>query len=229
MICQLRDSGLCAAVDRILARRPDRSRKPSSEESPPSPHVSLSDVTRHSPRRDASQQAKAPRRWAILSVLSRDCRLLRAKGDGRRRFARICDCHAKSREGECVLRKTEKTLREERAGRPSVERRETGGRGSPRAPRRTRGARSRLRGDEAPHGDSRMRAAGADARRTAARPRTARKRAIEAAGRNGRSAAEAYARRDELDQKSPTRRASGPQRGGPPAGRGGLGRTAACG
>ena len=100
---------------------------------------------------------------------------------------------------------------------------------SPRAPRRTRGARSRLRGDEAPHGDSRMRAAGADARRTAARPRTARKRAIEAAGRNGRSAAEAYARRDELDQKSPTRRASGPQRSGPLAGRGELGRTAACG
>ena len=67
------------------------------------------------------------------------------------------------------------TLREERAGRPSAERRETGGRGSPHAPRRTRGARSRLRGDEAPHGDSRMRAAGADGRRTAARPRTARK------------------------------------------------------
>ncbi len=66
-------------------------------------------------------------------------------------------------------------LREERAGRPSAERRETGGRGAAHAPRRARGARSRLRGDEAPHGDSRMRAAGADARRTAARPRTARK------------------------------------------------------
>ena len=36
-------------------------------------------------------------------------------------------------------------------------------------------------------------------------------------------------RRDELDQGSPTRRASGPQRGGPPAGRGELGRAAACG
>ena len=43
-------------------------------------------------------------------------------------------------------------------------------------PRRTRGARSRLRGDEATHGVSRMRAAGADARRTGARPKTARKR-----------------------------------------------------
>ena len=36
-------------------------------------------------------------------------------------------------------------------------------------------------------------------------------------------------RRDELDQGSPTRRASGPQRGRPPAGRDELGRTAACG
>ena len=98
MICQLRDSGLCAAVDRILARRPDRSRKPSSEESPPSPHVSLSDVTRHSPRRDASQQAKAPRRWAILSVLSRDCRLLRATGDSRRRFAILSELCVSARE-----------------------------------------------------------------------------------------------------------------------------------
>ena len=71
--------------------------------------------------------------------------------------------------------RTGKALREERAGRPSAERREAGGRGSAHALRRTRGARSRLRGDEAPHGDSRMRAAGADARRTAARPRTARK------------------------------------------------------
>ena len=66
-------------------------------------------------------------------------------------------------------------MSEEWAGRPSAERRETGGRGSAHAPRRTRGARSRLRGDEATHGVSRMRAAGADARRTAARPRTARK------------------------------------------------------
>ena len=37
------------------------------------------------------------------------------------------------------------TLREERAGRPSAERRETGGRGSPHTPRRTRGARRRIR------------------------------------------------------------------------------------
>ena len=154
-----------------------------------------------------------------------------------------------------------RTLREERAGQPSAERSETGGRNAPQkrnalrlsgihdkiggkvaegdraatrerprsahAPRRTRGARSRFRGDEAPHGDSRMRAAGADARRTAASPRTARKRAIEAVGRNSRSEAEAYARRDEFDQRSPTRRASGPQRGGPTAGRGEFGRTAA--
>ena len=100
-------------------------------------------------------------------------------------------CAAASRESASVKRGQEtgnhgfrdegqaaqnRTLREERAGRPSAERRETGGRGSAHAPRRTRGARSRLRGDEATHGDSRMRAAGADARRTAARPRTARKR-----------------------------------------------------
>ena len=44
-----------------------------------------------------------------------------------------------------VTRKTKGTLREERAGRPSAERRETGGLGSPHATRRARGARSRIR------------------------------------------------------------------------------------
>ena len=73
-ISSLRDSR------RSSARRPDSSREPSYAESLPSPHVSLSGVTSHSPRRDASQQAKAPRRWAIRSVLSRDSRRLRATG-----------------------------------------------------------------------------------------------------------------------------------------------------
>ena len=171
-----RRSAPCATADAHSGPSARQSPEPSSEESPPSPLVSLSDVTRHSPRQNASQQAKALRRWAILSVLSCDCRLLRANGDGRRRFTRICDCYVKSREGECVLHKTKKTLREERAGRraPSGERRTDemrrrsatrfGGkvaegdrvatRERPRsahAPRRTRGARSRLRGDEAPH------------------------------------------------------------------------------
>ena len=88
-----------------------------------------------------------------------------------------------------------RTLREERAERLRAERREADGRGSPDAPRRPRGARSRHRGDEALREDSRMRAAGADGRRTGARPETTRKRAIEAEGRNSRSEAEAYARR----------------------------------
>ena len=69
-----------------------------------------------------------------------------------------------------------RTLREERTGRLRAERREPDGRGSAHAPRRPRGARSRHRGDKAPHGDSRMRAARADARRTGARPKTPRKR-----------------------------------------------------
>ena len=179
----MRPSAFCATVGRIPARRPNSSREPSYAESSPSPHVSLSSVTSHSPRRDAPQQAKAPRRWAIRSVLSRDCRLLRANGGIRRRFAGICAFQKESRgveswfQGRGIGRTGQnRTLREERAGRPSAERRETGGRGSPHAPRRTRGARSRLCGDEAPHGDSRMRAAGSDARRTGARPRTARKR-----------------------------------------------------
>ena len=54
-----------------------------------------------------------------------------------------------------------------------------------------------------------MRAAGADCRRTGARPETARKRAIEAEGRNSRSEAEAYARRDEHRQDRQTQPSSG--------------------
>ena len=55
---------------------------------------------------------------------------------------------------------------------PSGERRADAVRRTRREGRAGRGAVS---GDEAPHGVSRMRAAGADARRTAARPRSARK------------------------------------------------------
>ena len=54
---------------------PDSSPDPSFRESQPSPHRSQQDVTSHSPRQDASHQAKPPRRRAIPPLLSCDCRL----------------------------------------------------------------------------------------------------------------------------------------------------------
>ena len=54
---------------------PDSSPDPSLRESQPSPHRSQQDVTSHSPRQDASHQAKQPRRRAIPPLLSCDCRL----------------------------------------------------------------------------------------------------------------------------------------------------------
>ena len=179
-----RRSDPCATADAHSGPSSRQSPEPSSEESPPSPLVSLYDVTSHSPRLNASQQAKALRRWAILSVLSCDCRLLRAKGDGRRRFARVCGCHAKSREGECVLRKTKKTLREERAGRPSADRRETGGRRE-----RTPGERQRGRGRP---GSARLRpqAEMAEAQRRPTRDATNSTRSRQRGALRGRSGAE---------------------------------------
>ena len=83
-----RDLGLCATVVRISARRPDSSPDPSLRESHLSPHVSQSGVASHSPRQDARPQAGKPRRQAIPSLLPCDCRLRRATGGLRRRFAR---------------------------------------------------------------------------------------------------------------------------------------------
>ena len=87
---------------------------------------SLSNVTRHSPRQSACPQARTPRRQAIPALLSRDCRLLRATGGVRRRFARVCvllqkeSCggnHGFMNEGQAAQNRT---LREERAlGRPA--------------------------------------------------------------------------------------------------------------
>ena len=54
---------------------PDSSPGPSFRESQPSPHRSQQDVTSHSPRQDASHQAKPPRRRAIPPLLSCACRL----------------------------------------------------------------------------------------------------------------------------------------------------------
>ena len=53
----------------------DSSPDPSLRESQPSPHRSQQDVTSHSPRQDASHQAKPPRRRTIPPLLSCDCRL----------------------------------------------------------------------------------------------------------------------------------------------------------
>lgn len=82
-----RRSTPCATVVRILARRPDSSPDPSLRESHLSPHVSQSNVASHSPRQNALPQAQTPRRQAIPSLLPRDCRLRRATGGLRRRFA----------------------------------------------------------------------------------------------------------------------------------------------
>ena len=73
----LQGRGRWARMRHCVWRRPDNSPKPSLRESQPSPHFSLRNVTRHSPLRNASQQAKLPRRWAIPSLLLCDCRLLR--------------------------------------------------------------------------------------------------------------------------------------------------------
>ena len=190
-----RDLSPCATVVRILARRPDSSPEPSLRES----HLSASrqSIRRGKPFPSAECASASGKTEATGDPFAPPVRLSAPPGHGRpapplREDLRPLKC----RKGglDRVTCKTARTLREERAGRLSAERRETGGRGSPHAPRRTRGARSRIR-RRSPARPSRMWAAGADARRTAARPRTARKREIEAAGRNSRSAAEAYARR----------------------------------
>ena len=117
----------------FLAHRPDRSRDPSLRESHLSPHVSQSNVTSHSPRQNALPQARTPRRQAIPALLSRDCRLLRATGGLRRRFARICvrqtetegggHNHFQGR-GQTAQNRTGRCVRSGRVGRaPSGERR----------------------------------------------------------------------------------------------------------
>ena len=141
----------------FLAHRPDRSRDPSLRESHLSPHVSQSNVTSHSPRQNALPQARTPRRQAIPALLSRDCRLLRATGGLRRRFARICVRQTETEggghnhfQGRGIGRAGQnKTLREERAGRPSAERRETGGCNAPqkRNALRREGRRRQSRSD----------------------------------------------------------------------------------
>ena len=108
-------SSLCATVVRILARRPDsspartslrsvyvglRPRSGSLRESHLSPHVSQSGVASHSPRQSALPQAKKPRRQAIPSLLPCDCRLRRATGGLRRRFARHLRLRTRPLQGE---------------------------------------------------------------------------------------------------------------------------------
>ena len=70
---------------------PDSSPDPSLRESQPSPHRSQQDVTSHSPRHDASHQAKPPRRRAVPPLLSCDCRLQPSPQDAcqKRYFARM--------------------------------------------------------------------------------------------------------------------------------------------
>ena len=151
-------------VVRILARRPDSSRERTSlrsvyvglrprsgslRESHLSPHVSQSDVTSHSPRQNAFPQARTPRRQAIPSLLSCDCRLLRATGGLRRRSARIC-VHQEAGEDTIMAswmrdrpRRTERCVRSGRVGRaPSGERRADAVRRTRRERRAGRGADS---------------------------------------------------------------------------------------
>ena len=70
---------------------PDSSPDQSLRESQPSPHRSQQDVTSHSPRHDASHQAKPPRRRAVPPLLSCDCRLQPSPQDAcqKRYFARM--------------------------------------------------------------------------------------------------------------------------------------------
>ena len=70
---------------------PDSSPEPSLRESQPSPRRSQQDVASHSPRQDASHQAKPPRRRAIPPLLSCDCRLQPSPQDAcqKRYFARM--------------------------------------------------------------------------------------------------------------------------------------------
>ena len=78
-------SGQCSDV------WPDSSPDPSLRESQPSPPRSQQGVTSHSPRQDASHQAKPPRRRAIPPLLSCDCRLQPSPQDAcqKRYFARM--------------------------------------------------------------------------------------------------------------------------------------------
>ena len=52
-----------SAISHRRWRRPDSSPDPSLRESQPPPRLSLQYMTSHSPRYDASQQAKPPGRW----------------------------------------------------------------------------------------------------------------------------------------------------------------------
>ena len=74
----------------------------------PVAHVSQSNVTRHSPRQNALPQARTPRRQAIPALLSRDCRLLRAKGGLRRLSNKI----AFAEHGDGGVAETRRSLRD---------------------------------------------------------------------------------------------------------------------
>ena len=75
----------------MLRHLADSTPDPSLRESQPSPHRSQQDVTSHSPRHDASHQAKPPRRRAVPPLLSCDCRLQPSPQDAcqKRYFARM--------------------------------------------------------------------------------------------------------------------------------------------